>query len=180
MSKAYLVVINGSGGQGKDTFVDAVKFATSYTDIDVFNLSTIDPVKEGGKYVGYDDSRKDEIDRAYLQESKALAKKYYDYPMPYLYKEVKECIQISNRTPIIFIHCREPEEIQEIVEKFTVFRGIDVPKTLLVKNPRVAQITSNPSDARVEEFSYDYIVRNDGDIKDLIESAREFLDVLLD
>lgn len=45
--KKQIVIINGTGGSGKDTFVE---FCTKYGKI--MNFSSVDKVKEIAKYIG--------------------------------------------------------------------------------------------------------------------------------
>ena len=54
----YIVIINGTGGSGKDTFVS---FVSKYNK--VYNFSSIDKVKEIAKEVGWDGG-KTEKDRS--------------------------------------------------------------------------------------------------------------------
>ena len=71
----------------------------------------------------------------------------------------------------MFVHIREPEEIQKAKELLGA-------KTLLVKNPNVELIKSNDADGRVEEYEYDYTIYNDGTLEDLYDKAFEFVEGL--
>ena len=48
-------------------------------------------------------------------------------------------------------------------------------KTLLIRNPRVSLITSNNSDKNVYNYTYDYIIENDGTLDDLRKKAKDFI-----
>ena len=61
---------------------------------------------------------------------------------------------MENNFEMMFIHIREPEEIKRAVEKFHA-------ETLLIRRKGHETILSNESDARVEEYSYNYYYLND-------------------
>lgn len=71
----------------------------------------------------------------------------------------------------MFIHIREIAEIEKI-------KNIINAKTLLVKNPKVKLILSNESDANVNNYSYDYVLLNNGTLEDLQKKAKEFVEKL--
>ena len=60
-----IIVINGTGGSGKDTFVEYVsKYAK------VYNFSSVDKVKEIAKLIGWTGTKTDK-DRKFLSDLKA-------------------------------------------------------------------------------------------------------------
>ena len=68
-----------------------------------------------------------------------------------------------------FIHCREPEEIQKFVDR-------EEAKTLLVRRPEVENLEqSNHADQNVFNYNYDFIIENNGDLKDLRIKAMKFV-----
>lgn len=71
---------------------------------------------------------------------------------------------------ILFIHIREPEEIQRAVNAFNA-------KTLLVKRIGLENIETNSSDANVDNYPYDYIIKN-YTIEQLDASALNFMNEL--
>lgn len=140
-----IIVINGTGGCGKDTFVD---FCKKY--INVYNFSSIDKVKEVAKIIGWT-GKKTEKDRKFLADLKKLTTDYNDMA----FNSIKEAIDNFNNSSdeIMFIHIREPEEIERVVHLFKA-------KTLLIKRIGQKIITSNNSDASVENYDYDFIIIN--------------------
>lgn len=161
----FIVVINGSGGVGKDTFIDCAN--------DIVNskrISTVDMVKVAAELLGWDGSKADK-DRKFLSDIKLLSVAYSDHS----YKYVNDCIDlfINNDTTnaILFMMVREPEEIKRMVKDFGAI-------TLLVKNPRIEQITTNMADANVDNFSYDYTVHNDGSLNHLKAEAYDFVNAI--
>ena len=55
---------------------------------------------------------------------------------------------------ILFLHIREPENIERAVNEFGA-------KSLLVKRIGLENISSNYSDANVDNYDYDYRIEND-------------------
>lgn len=165
-----IIVINGGAGVGKDTFVEqfskAAKKEFETDKEDVLNISTVDFVKEVAKYCGWDGTKL-EWHRKFLSDLKDLLTRWDDVP----YHKIKEGIEASNAS-FVFIHCREPEEIQKFVNGMGAL-------TLLVRNNRIPQLTTNHADMEVENFKYNYIIDNDSTIKDLGEKAEVFLGMLL-
>lgn len=140
-----IVVINGTGGCGKDTFVE---FCSKYAN--VYNFSSIDKVKEVAKVVGWT-GKKTEKDRKFLSDLKKLTTEYNDMA----FNSIKDAVNIFNNSndDIMFIHIREPEEIKRAVDAFNAL-------SLLIKRENQNKITSNYSDASVEDYNYDYIIIN--------------------
>jgi hypothetical protein len=159
MTDKLMFVINGSGGKGKDSFV---KYCAEI--LKVRNVSTVDKVKIAGTFLGWDGT-KSEFSRAFLSELKLLAVKYFDHSYVYVTTEM-EYFQ-RDQSNIMFIHSREPEEIQRFVDIGC--------KTILVRNKNVKDITSNMADANVENFNYDYIIDNSGTEKELRVKAHDFI-----
>ena len=158
-----IIIINGTGGSGKDTFVsycaDCVK---------VFNISAVDVVKEAARVLGWE-GEKSETARKMLADMKQISINYNDGPTKYIMSKAEEFHNSENN--LMFVHIREPEEIQKAKELLGA-------KTLLVKNPNVELIKSNDADGRVEEYEYDYTIYNDGTLEDLYDKAFEFVEGL--
>lgn len=160
-----IVIINGAGGVGKDTFVEKIN---NY--VKAQTISSVDLIKDAAKIIGWDGLSKTETDRKFLSDLKILAGKYNDHSVAYIKDHIDQFMMHSNDS-VLFIMIREPEEIELIAKCIPV-------TTLLILNDRVPAITSNPADNNVLEFSYDYVVDNCGELEDLDRSAKEFLDYL--
>lgn len=158
--KKTIVVINGTGGSGKDTFVE---FASKYGKIT--NFSSVDKVKEIAKLIGWDGG-KTEKDRKFLSDLKRLTTEYNDMA----FNSIKEAVENFKKTDneIMFIHIREPEEIKRAVETFNA-------KSLLIKRAGLDNITSNYSDASVENYNYDYTIHNTT-LEELKNEAKKFVE----
>lgn len=142
-----IVVINGSGGVGKDTFVD---FCRKYTN--VLNISSVDKVKEAAHILTGWNGEKDEKSRKLLSDLKEIGIEYNDAPFQYMKNMAEEFKNSENQ--LMFLHIREPEEINKCKNAFQA-------ETLLITNKNVPSIMTNHSDKDVLHFEYDYHIEND-------------------
>ncbi len=158
-----IIIINGTGGSGKDTFVEMTK---KYTK--VFNFSSIDKVKEIATLIGWKGT-KTEKDRKFLSDLKKLTTEYNDLA----FNSIKEAVEKFRNSPdeLMFIHIREPEEIKRAVESFNA-------QTLLIKREGLDNINSNYSDASVDNYNYDYVINNTT-LENLDKEAQNFVNSVL-
>ncbi len=159
MSK--IVVINGSGGVGKSTFISLC----NQVDPRVIETSTVDFVKEVARFAGWN-GVKNEKSRKLLSDLKDALEEFDEIPN----KKVDDFIK-SHPNNIIFVNAREPENIKYYVEKYNA-------KTVLVRNPRITSIKSNHADLNVEQYDYNYYINNKKDLVYLKELAEIFLEII--
>ena len=156
-----VVVVNGYPNSGKTEFE---LFVAKHIPSTIY--SSIDPAKDYAKrYFGWNGEKTEEW-RRFLSELKKFLVDEFDL----IFNEINNRVNtfyISD-SKIIMIDSREPKEIERFKK---VFKGI----TLFVKNDRVGKITSNESDANVENYIYDYIIENNGTLEDLEQKAIEFI-----
>ncbi len=156
-----IIVINGSGGVGKDTFVE---FCQKYCKIK--NISSVDKVKEAARVLTGWNGSKDEKSRKLLVDLKQLGIQYNDAPFKYIVESAEEFQKTEDE--IMFVHIREIEEIEKVKKATNA-------KTLLVTNKNVPIITSNESDKNVMNYQYDFYIKNDGTLEDLDMVAKKFI-----
>ena len=156
-----VIIINGTGGSGKDTFVE---FCSEFAKVK--NISSVDKVKEAAQILVGWNGEKDEKSRKLLVDLKQLSIDYNDSPTKYIKEQYDQFMK--NDSEILFIHIREIAEIEKI-------KALLNAKTLLIRNPRVALITSNNSDGNVYNYKYDYMIENEGTLEDLREKAKGFV-----
>lgn len=72
---------------------------------------------------------------------------------------------------LLFIHIREPKEIERIVKNFGAI-------TVLVRRANNQQEVSNDSDKYAETYNYDFILNNNSDLDALDAKAKGFVDYL--
>ncbi len=157
-----IVIINGSGGVGKDTFVE---FCSEYAKVK--NISSVDKVKEAAKILVNWNGEKDEKSRKFLADLKKMSIDYNNYPITYIKEQAEEFLKDADQE-IMFIHIRETSEIAKVKELLDV-------KSLLISSNRVEKIVSNSSDANVENYEYDYYIQNDGTLDELKIKAEKFV-----
>lgn len=171
-----IVVINGSGTSGKDEIAkisqDLFVFPSNcFLEINVRVISSIDRVKEIAKQFGWY-GHKNDLGRRFLSDIKDAWTKFNNGPLMDISKKINELD--SDKDWLVFVHIREPEEIH----KMKYFTGINDEHgeifTLLIRRPGVEQF-DNHADQEVEEYTYDYIIENDGTLDDLKEHVRLFL-----
>lgn len=158
----HIVIINGSGGVGKDAFCLA---CSRYAETSV--RSSIEPIKEIARQIGWDGG-KSEKDRKFLADMKFLVSKYNDYPMTWMRGAVNAFMGFVDGDEILFLHIRESEEIERAAKEFDAV-------TVLVTNHRIPKITTNKSDASVDDYWYDAVIHNDGTVADLDGMAERFV-----
>lgn len=187
-----VIIINGTGGSGKDTFVELFRDVVGSTGT-VINYSTIDTEKEilrivGKHYKSVFKASRDKLN-SYRNCLSAL-KKYLDEKFDLSIWEIKhmlgkyqyECgretsLGLDRIYPLyLFIHCREPENIDKIINAITDtkvfgYRNREDIVTVLV-NGRVDPMSyDNASDRNVERYIYDVVVDNSDDLRHLKAQA---------
>lgn len=165
-----VVVINGQPRAGKDCFVKYCQDHWLWCE----NISTVDFVKEVAANCGWDGTKTPK-NRAFLSELKDLLTHWNDVP----FKKVQEAAlyfdakarryDFSTDDVIVFIHCREPQEIAKFVKEMNAI-------TLLIRRPAIEnEQQSNHADAEVFNYNYDYTIFNDGTFEELEQKAVDFL-----
>ena len=164
MNKPLIFIMNGSGGCGKDTFVDLCREYSVYC---VRHCSTIEPIKAAAKMLGWN-GQKDEKSRKFLSDLKDLCTITYNTSFNYIAEEIENAS--DDDIEYIFIDCREPEEIYKIVHSFENVKTIYVDASA-----RIPHITSNHADANTAQYPYDYYINNNGTLDDLKKLTKEFI-----
>ena len=148
-----IIVINGAPRAGKDTFVEKCQKHTYWC----LNVSTVDFVKEVAKFCGWD-GEKTPANRAFLSTLKDVLTLWDDVPFKKVCNRIERFkgeVEIYGFDPddaLVFIHCREPDEIA----RFCLELGA---KSLLIRRATVEETEqSNHADAEVLNYKYDYTI----------------------
>lgn len=158
MKKIYIV--NGKPRAGKDTFAELLG-----KHCRVFKYSSVDKVKQIAAKCGWDGG-KDDKDRKFLADLKRITTEFNDMS----YDDVAEKVAYFLKTDffdVMLIDIREPEEIERAIEGYGA-------EAIYINNVNVPMITSNESDANVNNFVYDYVIANDGTLDDFAETVKDF------
>lgn len=167
-----VIVINGYAGVGKSTFVSFCK-CQSAKDQDVFELSTIDCIKRIAKDIGWN-GEKTRRDRKFLSDLKDLLTDYNDYPHQLILNQINEIQELSYKPEnlVIFVHCREPEEICRFQEELGA-------TTLLIRRADAEKVVQiNHADAQVFDIIYDVEIYNNMGLDELKKDAKIFMENL--
>ena len=114
------------------------------------------------------DGNKTEKDRKFLSDLKLLFTAYNDMPLNDLRDIVRDFVADLIETNVLMLDIREPNEIERAKQELNA-------KTILIRNKNIPPITSNMADANVENYTYDYIIENNGTLEELEEKAIEFI-----
>lgn len=161
-----IFIINGTGRSGKDTFVEVARMwsmtnRTEGTLIPIYNVSSVDKVKEAAKLLGWNEE-KDEKGRKFLSDLKYMSSELYNGPFRYMANFV-----IDRSTGIFFLHIREPVEIVRWVKEFPQT------KTILIKRDTIEK-PNNRADQEVELYDYDFVIDNNGTLEEYVKKIAEW------
>ena len=168
-----IIIINGTGGVGKDTFVVMCKDVLGAER--VFNISTVDFVKEVATMCGWDGTKTPK-NRKFLSDLKDLLTEWDDIPLKKIMAEAVSCSACAEMLgeldrSVLFIHCREPKEIEKLVRAFQ-----DEATTLLIRRSEAEAVKQiNHADNDVLNYAYDYTIYNDSTLSWLRNEAVVFL-----
>lgn len=168
-----VIVINGAGTSGKDTFIDLFSEVCdeSCEGYSVYRFSSVDRVKYFATCMGWD-GVKDNKGRRFLSDIKDAMTLYNDDPFNYMKEKVEEVKDITEDA-FIFFHVREPSEIKKMVNRLGA-------TSLLIERPSVnSDSFTNHADKNVKEFPYSYIVSNNGTLSDLKHRAELYFHYLI-
>lgn len=162
--KKLVFITNGTGGCGKDTFAEILD-----DFVDVTKISSIDPIKQFARFLGWQGG-KSEKDRKFLSDLKLAMTEYNDTLFKWMqnnYVLWSTRSDFDHAIPVLLIDIREPEEIERAKKAFNA-------KTILIKNDRVAPITSNMADAGVFNYEYDFVIENNGTFEEFEETIKKW------
>lgn len=168
-----VIVINGQGGIGKNTFVGYCIKAHE----DTRSISLVNEIKYVAKILGWKGD-KTKKDRKFLNDLKRLTTKYNNFPFESVALNISNILEQykeagkPTKDLVIFIHAREPEDIHYLVNKYDA-------KTLLIRKSGLAKKYGNPADDKVFDIDYDYIAYNDANLEELEIEAEKFMEKIL-
>lgn len=175
-----VVIMNGRPCSGKTTFEEFCNiFCTTYL------YSTIDPIKEVAKKMGWKGTKNKE-DRIFLSELKKVSKKYNNFPVEWVknkiettisdYANVGIDIEDKYKKVIFFVDCREVEEIEEL--KSILPHAV----TTMVIRDKVFNTSeyADVDDVNPFDYEYDYYIQNKNGLDELKTEAQMFCDLIFE
>lgn len=171
-----VVIINGRGGIGKDTLINAVK-----KDYNVTNFSSIDKIKEIAAVGGWDFTDKSDKGRKLLADLKQAFLAYNDLPFTETIEHINAFLEKEPTNPwysVMFVHIREPEEISRVIYQL-VTSGVLVRNqakvtTLLIESSRAKDSYGNAADDGVYGYHYMFKYVNDMPEEKATENFRQY------
>ena len=156
--RPIVYIINGVGGSGKSSFVSLCKEICPSVE----EISTVDFVKQVAKFAGWDEV-KDDRGRRFLADIKDAMDRYDRLTI----KSVEQRIDADN-SKIYFVNARSPYDIEYLKRKYNA-------KAILIDRPGIPLIFSNHADAKVYDYKYDIVIKNNGNVDDFKNKAKSFL-----
>lgn len=171
-----IIVINGQGGSGKDTFVE---YCQSIMKGYVFSVSMVDEVKKIAKLFGWTGG-KELKDRKFLSDLKDLLADYNDFPFISVKKKINkkiDFVKTSTNVPlkdvICFVHARELNDIDRLIYDYGA-------RALIIRRPEIEGTYGNHADDDVFEAAYDYEIWNVEDLNYLKCMAEIFITQIIE
>ena len=113
--KKLVIVINGSGGAGKDTLCDMAA-----KHFETVNVSSIDPIKRIARENGWN-GEKDLKSRKFLADLKQLFTEYNDLPTKYIIEKYKEFLCRVISCLLVLIYYFEEGDYESAADIFYLF-----------------------------------------------------------
>lgn len=177
------VIINGLGGCGKSTFIELCQeYCDNPDNLKAHNwmvseLSTVDFVKEVAKICGWK-GKKDKKDREFLHDLKEAMEKWDNIPNKKVIEDAETIIKnYLGLNHLFFVNIREPQSIESF-SQLVMEQGYETPIKILIES----NMSSNEVDSIAEEINkikYDKIYKNNGTLKDLANTAGDFIEEII-
>ena len=159
-------IVNGKPRAGKDTFA---MILNRY--MNVYKYSAVTKVKEIATLCGWG-GQKEERDRKFLHELKMLTSEYSDMSYQDVVNEIEKYRNGEIEADVFVVDVREPEEIERLAKEVGAI-------TVFIENNNVPAIMSNAADANVENYEYDFVIRNNGTMKEFEDEIKIFMEFLM-
>lgn len=166
LNDKMIFIVNGKPRAGKDTFAEILN-----RYMVVYKYSAVTKVKEIAMQCGWN-GKKEERDRKFLHELKMLTSEYSDMSYQDVVNEINKYRNGEIEADVFVVDIREPEEIKRLVEEVGAI-------TIFIENNNVPAITSNAADANVENYEYDFVIQNNGTMKDFENDIKIFMEFLM-
>ena len=143
----------------------------------VSELSTVDFVKEVAMICGWK-GKKDKKDREFLHDLKEAMEKWDNIPNKKVLEDAENIIKnYLGLNHLFFVNIREPQSIESF-SQLVMEQGYETPIKILMES----NMSSNEVDSIVQEIKsikYDKIYKNNGTLKDLANTAGDFVEEII-
>lgn len=167
-----VIIINGKPRVGKDTFAHIVFKLLSNEW--VVNLSTVDPVRKIMDIFRIDVTKKTPEIRRAMSDCKEFLETF-DVTTDYVVNMIESVVNKIEGNPVFIVHCREPQNIDKLKSRLTPQHYVVT--VLLERNTENVQYADadNDSDNNVANYSYDYVLHNNGNLEDFEKTVATYL-----
>lgn len=160
-----ILIFNGPGGAGKDTAQEFFKKTALFYGYKTAKTSMVTHVKTIAAAAGWKGG-KDFGDRRFLSDLKLALERWDNSP----YETTKDFIE-NTKADFIFVDAREPKDIDKLKADFEVI-------TILIDREECRKSYGNVADDGVFNYTYDYVIENNGTLADLAASMETlFLEI---
>ena len=143
----------------------------------VSELSTVDFVKEVARICGWK-GKKEKKDREFLHDLKEAMEKWDNIPNKKVLEDAENIIKnYLGLNHLFFVNIREPKGIESF-SQLVMEQGYETPIKILMES----NMSSNEVDSIVQEIKsikYDKIYKNNGTLKDLANTAGDFIEEII-
>ena len=143
----------------------------------VSELSTVDFVKEVARICGWK-GKKEKKDREFLHDLKEAMEKWDNIPNKKVLEDAENIIKnYLGLNHLFFVNIREPQSIESF-SQLVMEQGYETPIKILMES----NMSSNEVDSIVQEIKsikYDRIYKNNGTLKDLANTAGDFIEEII-
>ena len=143
----------------------------------VSELSTVDFVKEIARICGWK-GKKDKKDREFLHDLKEAMEKWDNIPNKKVIEDAENIIKnYLGLNHLFFVNIREPQSIESF-SQLVMEQGYETTIKILIES----NMPSNEVDSIVQEIKsikYDKIYKNNGTLKDLANTAGDFIEEII-
>lgn len=162
MAKFYGIIINGKGGVGKDDFVKICMNNPEYETSMFYNISLVDEIKRIAKTsFGWNGKDKSDKGRKFLSDLFVASKEYNNFPLTNMEDKLRNLYKVhsqGDKEVFIFVHAREPRDINYLKSFMKDVMQFDNVKTLLIRRPDMDdKYYGNVGDDGVFGYEYDHV-----------------------
>lgn len=176
LPRRFIIMTNGYGGCGKDTFCrmvhDAVRsedFIAEFGETFFRRYSYVECTRQMLRNAGIDITNKSDELRELMVKVNAALEEYHDFPFRDVCGVIEEQIPAGYSNHIVMVDARDPDVIDRIVRTYN---------NVLALLVRRSEVSAGVGDNYVDDYTYDVIVdnRNPAELKSFAEKfARSLL-----
>lgn len=164
MKKVF--IINGNSENGVTGFEKCVgRYVTTY------KYSIIELPKMAAKILGWDGGETT-ADHKFLRSLKDLTTQYSDILFDDIKLFVKDFMLNKIDAEVLFLEMKDAEDIKLAALELGA-------ETILIRSSNRKEAKNKRADTNIKKYKYDYIIENNGTLKQLLKTAKRFTDTVI-